>query len=153
MIDGLTFISNGVDVVLQYCLSLSEQSLMERMTHSEANFTGNRTEHQVEKRNRQNYVVLHVGCSLCSQLRNSMVSDDLLSDQKKKCSLLETRKIGGADLEQAEKNSKSGKVAVRLFANRESGTVQKCACIDYFNPPYLSCLLHFLFFKMRPPET
>ena len=41
MIDGLTFISNGVDVVLQYCLNPSGQSLMERMTHSEANFEGN----------------------------------------------------------------------------------------------------------------
>jgi len=51
VIDGLTFILNGVDVVLQYCSSLPEQSLMERMTQSEANFDGNRTEHRVEKRN------------------------------------------------------------------------------------------------------
>lgn len=93
VIDGLTFISNGVDVVLQYCSSLSKQYWMERMANSEADFTGNRTKHQVENKIRQNHVVFHVGSSLCSQLRNSLVSNDLLSDQKKKRSLLETREI------------------------------------------------------------
>ena len=134
-----TFISSGVDVVLQNVVSLAEQD--GENAHSDANLTGNRAEHRVEKRNRQNHVVLHVGCSLCSQLRNSMVSDDLLPDQKKKRSLRETRKTGGANPEQTEKN-KCGKAAVRLFANKES---QKRVCMDYRNTPDHSCLLRFLF--------
>ena len=88
------------------------QSLVERRNQSEANIAGNRTEHRVEKRNGQNHVVLHVGYSLSSEFRNSLVSNDLLYDQKKKRSLLETRKTGDANLEQAEKNAKSGKISV-----------------------------------------
>jgi hypothetical protein len=76
-----------------------------------------------------------------------MVSNDLLYAQKKKRSLLETRKTGDTNLEQAEKNAKSRKISAQLFENKESGIIQKREGMDSFNPSDHPCFLRFLFSK------
>lgn len=126
---------------------------MERMLNSEPKFAGNYEEHRTEERNGQDNVVLHVGYPLHSEFGYSLVSNDLLFDQKKKRSLSKTRKTADNDLEQNEENKKWWKIGVHIRESGEFNTVQKRLGMDFSVNSSNPCILCFLFSEERPCET